>query len=547
MASLFTSLALVVAACGDSDAGESESDNASSTGETTDESASSEAGSESASETDGALEWVPAAGISITSVEINQGTGQDIARGRDWVDPSGRASFIVEGRDAVVRVHFTIEEDWTPREIEARLHLQYLDGASETVSQTMLVESSSTPGVLDSTFLLDLAAADGQTVSGAKFQVELYQKPDDSPAEPPAADDVWQTPADGPNWVGFESDPMQLKLVLVPIHYQADGLDIVAEVNDDDLARIEDTFFDSNPVQDVLIDVHSPLLFTDPLGGDLFSGLSPLLSAVAQLRADENPGPNVYYHALLDQGCQFTGCSQNGGLLGQAINIPGPSMGEANLRVAASMYYKPDGAITELSLETMVHEHGHVQGLMHIFCPMGGSFGNDPTFPDPEGKIATWGLGLRSRQLHEAGVEFDYMSYCRPQWLGPWTWNKTYNRVRELSAWDAGASAPVETYPVLVGAHHGDGATEWWTMDMAIDDAARSAGERVEFSLNGEWVSQPVVVRELSEGDAYWILTPLPAPLDTITQIRHVEGARASAVRLDGIKQLHRAPVTARD
>lgn len=538
--SLLSTLALCLSACGD-DSGASASGDAGSSADSseasTDGASSVGSASDGAGTTEAPPAWVPAAGISITSVELNQGTGQDIARGGDWVEPAGRTSFVVQERDAVVRVHFTVPDDWSPREVEARLHLSYLDGRDETLTQALLVEASSEPASLDSTFTFTLRAEDGQAVPGAKFQVELYEPTGAGQGEPA----VWRTPDDGPSWVGFEADPAQLKIMIVPIHYKGDGSDIVAEVTDEDLARIEDAFFETNPVQEVLLELHSPLVFAESLGGDIFSGLSPLLTAVAQLRAAERPADNVYYHALLDQGCQFTGCTEGGGLLGQAINIPGPSMGEANLRVASSMYYKPDGEITGLSLETMVHEHGHTQGLMHVFCPSGGSFGNDPSFPDPEGKIGAWGLGLRSRQLHEPGVEFDYMSYCRPAWLGPWTWNKTYERARTLTSWDLGATEPGARYPVLVGAYHEGGGSEWWTMDMALDDGAGGAGERVEFLIDGAWVSRPAVVRELSERDGYWILSPLPGPASAIERIRHVGGAGAREVDVGGVKLLHRA------
>jgi hypothetical protein len=471
-------------------------------------------------------------GISITDVELNQGTRINIAQAADWVGGDGRATFAVKDRDSLIRVHFTVPEDWVPHEVEGRLHLYYPDNTEETLTQTFNVEGSSHEGTLNRTFYFGLQAALGQAHPGTQFQVELIE--DQSLSS--GAEGVWQTPADGPNHIGFEADPMQIKMMLVPIRYQAEGKDITAEITDDDKQRINDWMYENNPVQEVLIEVHEPITISQALGG-----LSPVLSVIAQLRAQEAPDDNVYYHALLDQGCQFTGCG-NGGLLGQAIDIPGPLKSQSGGRIASSMYYKPNGTVTEMSLETIVHEHGHTQGQFHIFCPNGGSQGNDGSYPDPNGKIQEWGFGVRNFQLHSPTAEYDYMSYCRPQWFGPWTWTKAYERVRALTSWDFGdGGAPEETYPLLVGAYHEDGTTDWWTMDGALFTPRVSATDHFEFEINGEWVSQAVEIRELSESDAYWIFTPLPGPISSINQIRRLEGEVAAAVDVNDVRVLHRA------
>ena len=544
--SLCSSLALALAGCGDPQgASDSGSDGESSdSGETADEtdgassnstdgsSATDPGGSESDSgvETTGSpVVMAPAKGISITHVEANQGTRVDIGQGADWVDGAGRDGFLVRDRDMMLRVHYTVDPNWVAHDVEARLLLKYPDGTEETKTQTVEVTGDSFEGELKRTFYFGLVAEEGQVQPGTKFQVELWE--DEAMAV--GDEGVWATPASGPNFIGLEADPMELKIVLVPIHYQADGKDIIATVTDSDLQAIENYFHEANPVQRVLLEVHDPLPYTQSV-----NGLSPILNATAQLRQQENPAPNVYYHALLDQGCQFTGCT-NGRLLGQAIDIPGPGQGQGYLRVASSMYHTPDDKVTEMSLETIVHEHGHSQGQYHIFCPGGGAAGTDNTYPDPDGKIQAWGFGIRYFTLHNPNVEVDYMSYCRPQWFGPWTWNKAYERIRALTSWDQGDVPQPPTYPILIGAHNSDGSTEWWTADGVIPPERLSATETIQFTIGGETTAQPAAIHEMVESDEYWVVTPLPASLDSIKGITHVSGEQSTPINPASVRALH--------
>ncbi len=547
--SLLSSLAFVLAGCGDSTgetatdsdatagADDDDDDNAGDDDDDDDDDSGTTEGpggtdGESDGETTGSpVVWGPAHGISITHVEANQGTRIDIGQGADWIDGSGRVGYLVKDRDMMIRVHYDVVDDWVPHEVEARLHLIHPDDTEETLTQKVVVEGDSFEGDLQRTFYFGLTADKNQVQPGTKYQVELYE--DESMAVGDEGD--WANPASGPNFIGLEADPMEIKIVLVPLHYQAEGKDIIAPMNEENLQAIENYMHESNPVQRILLEVHDPLPWTSPL-----QGLSQVLNTVAQLRQQENPAPNVYYHAMVDQGCQFTGCG-NGGLLGQAIDIPGPSQGQGYLRVAASMYHTPNNDIvTDTSLETIVHEHGHSQGQFHIFCPGGGAAGTDNSYPDANGGIQAWGFGIRYFMLHNPNVAYDYMSYCRPQWFGPWTWNKTYERILALTSWDQGDVAPEPEYPILIGAYNEDGSTEWWTADGVIPDERLSATDQIQFTIGGETVAQPAAIHEMVESDAYWVVTPLPAGLDSISSIVHLQGGEAAPpVQPANVRELH--------
>src|SRR5690606_23235237 len=111
-----------------------------------------EAGDEQSS-TDGTPEEPTLArGISINEVEINQGTRVPIGVGADWVDGGDRLGYLIASRDSLLRIHYSVDEDWVPREIEARLTLGFPDGTSATLSRFKTIEQNSSPYSLDGTF-----------------------------------------------------------------------------------------------------------------------------------------------------------------------------------------------------------------------------------------------------------------------------------------------------------------------------------------------------------------------------------------------------------
>lgn len=164
-----------------------------------------------------AAELTLARGISIDEVEINQGTRIPIGFGGDWVDGSGRLGYLIASRDSLLRIHYSVDEGWEPREIEARLTLGFPDGTSKVLSTRMLIEHSSLPKGLDGTLWFGLVAEAGETVAGTTYQIELWETTAGAGAQ--LDEGLHTNPASGPQLIGFEALPMQIKVVLVPIEY----------------------------------------------------------------------------------------------------------------------------------------------------------------------------------------------------------------------------------------------------------------------------------------------------------------------------------------
>ncbi len=462
--------------------------------------------------TDEPAELTLARGISIDEIELNQGTRVPIGFGGDWVDGPDRLGFLISSRDSLLRVHFSVEDGWIPREIEARLTLGYPDGTSETLSQVRMVEESSQPHSLDGTFWFGIAAELGQTVAGTTYQLELWETTPGAGAE--LEEGLPVNPAEGPKLIGFESVPMQIKVLLVPIEYNGKVPDLSEAVQQ----QIVNNLYEQNPTNEIIWDVHSPVPYDSNL-----TNLGSLLSVMSQLRSAEGADPNLYYHALVDIG----GASL-GGVLGIS-NLAGNNKVDSGSRVSATVLWS---ANPSTGADTFTHETGHAQGLSHVECPNGGAAGPDPAYPHDNGRIGNWGFGIRRFLMYDPDDAFDYMSYCGPSWVSDWTWNKTYKRIKTLTSWDiedaSGSAEPLET--LLIGAIYPDGSREWWTVPGAINPEEISGQDRFEFELDGELIEGWGELDVLSDGKTQWVKVALPAAPERLGAITHIRGDQVQSI-----------------
>jgi hypothetical protein len=441
----------------------------------------------------------PARGISILEVEMNQGTRIPIGVGGEWIAEVDRLSGLIASRDSLLRIHYTVDASWVPREIEARLTLDFPDGSSESFTDVRMVEGDSSREDIDSAFYFELIADEGQTVAGTRYSIELWER---SPGGESLPDGDWANPAAGAAPLGFQPQPMQIKTVLVPITYQ----DTTVTLDEAVTQQLLDNLYEQNPATEIIYAIHEPV----PYDGQLID-LANLLPIIAELRSSENADPNVYYHAFID-----VGGSSIAGLFGISY-IANDTEGDAN---------------PTLAVETFTHETGHAQGLAHVECPTVAAAEPDGAYPYADGRIGNWGFGIREFMMYDPEDAYDYMSYCGPSWVSDWTWNKVAQRVQTLTAWDfEGASNQAQaSEQLLVVAVYGDGRRQWWTMPGSIDPERISELDRIEFELqSGEVIESHADVATLSDGRTRWVKAPLPnRARSELAAIRHVRGSEVA-------------------
>ena len=507
------SLLLALAGCGEDAKGGGEGDEAGTgEGETADEAGLTEDSSDEEPTAGEPFEPIPARGdIKVTLVEANPGVAIPIGIDGKEVGGPGRNAFIPKGRDMLLRTFFEIPDDWTPREIEARVHLTG-PGVDVVKKQKMMVTESSFVGDLESTFYVGIEAE--YVVPNLKYRVTLWEVgPGAEDLPEPAVPAVM--PVAGPGFVGVESAFAEMRVVLVPIDYSFGTCSAVVD-GEAHRKAFEDALFQQNAIESLEFEIHAPYKVTYDM--NQYSGLSKLVSEMSQLHTEEAADPNVYYYGLFDScgGCVASGDGIAGGCtVGLAADITGDDVTDGRFRAAV-------GQLNSGAAATFVHEIGHVQGRRHIECAGAGvqAGGTDPSYPHPDGRIGVWGFGVRDFRLRHPTSNSDYMSYCGQTWASDWQWNATYTRIKTLSGWDkSGAGAPKQPEGadagVLIGAVDPDGQQVWWTGPGAPSPSRQaSATHTVVFEFADGEVEAPAQVSVREHYPTRNIVARLPAGFD---------------------------------
>jgi len=462
---------------------------------------------------------IPASGgIEIDYIEANQGIGVKIGEDGAWVGPEGRTAPLAADRLTLVRVFWTVPDDWTPREIEAQITFYLPDDTTVVYSETAMVEGDSFVGSLAETFNFGLQAEDAHPGTG--YAVELFEVDetyaDAAVTEPP------RLPADEESvLVGLESSFQKMKIMLVPFNYN--GPDCVTEpdLTESTMQLYFDKMFQMNPIDTLELEIHETLDWNQEL-----TSLSQINSLLSDLRFKEGAPPEMYYYGHIDA------CGGGvAGAAGLAFGIPvDPTMENAYQRVSSGVSFDP-----ELSAETFVHEVGHSQGRFHIACD--GEAGVDPSYPQPGGAIGEWGFGVIDFSVRHPTVTKDYMTYCTPTWVSNFGWNKVWPTIQTLSSWDPefpGADAsPTTTTPygddsLLLGILLANGEEIWQTVPGRIDPAKLTNDMQIDFGAGGERVAlQNTFVETLPDTEDRRVVAPLPvgfAAADTLARL--VDGKR---------------------
>lgn len=506
--------ALVIAACSDGTddrgAAETGANESSEGGESSTPADTSATGADTGiveSSTGAPLVDVPAQGIAVDFVEINQGVSVRIGANGAGVGPTERTAPVIANRLALVRGFYALADDWQPHEIEARLVLQHADGTTETVLDSKTITEPAFAGSLDRTFFWGVEAE--KLRPGLDFRVELWEAEPgvESEGTPP------QLPADGSfAAVGVEDSSLLMRAVIVPIEYSdGTGCTTTPDISESTMQLYEDLMFMMNPLDRIEIEIRAPIQWNTPLAS--FSELNVELS---DLRFADGAGPEVYYYGIIDV------CANDvDGFGGMAYDIPSdPTAMDAAYMRAASGLALPDQP--DFSAETFVHEIGHLQGRRHVACN-GEEAGPDPSYPIEGGAVGEWGFGVVDFELRHPTVYKDYMTYCHPVWVSTWGWNKVFPVITALSSWRMQSPPPTPSR-VLSGVVLPSGR-ELWHVVPGVAPTDRAPDATLELSVGGVPIEVPAFTGEVPDAPDHRTFTaPLPVPIGAIDTLARVQG-----------------------
>jgi hypothetical protein len=352
---------------------------------------------------------VDASGVTIQEIALYQGVKRTLMQN----GATAGGVPIVAGRPALMRVFVATDGGFSGAPVTARL---YVGDAQTPIEVQATLGGAPSDGDLGSTINFDLGAELVQ--QGMTYRVELRQQASDSAGNNPGA----RWPASGNEGVQLENAGPGLRVKLIPIRYGADGSNRLPDTSAGQLAAYEGGFFAQYPIPSVEVTVHEPVQWNNSVssGG---SGWESLLNAVADLRAQENPPPDVYYYGIFAPASSMGNYCGGGCVAGLGM-IGGP--GDEYTRAAIGL-----GFAGQESVHTAVHEIGHTHGRYHTPC--GGAAGTDDNYPHSGADIGVWGYDLLTGQLWSPSDTKDFMSYCYPAWVSDYTFSALLDRLQAVS------------------------------------------------------------------------------------------------------------------
>jgi hypothetical protein len=373
---------------------------------------------------DGGDGSIPAAGIRIDEVTINQGVEIPIVQGGVFLEESERVAPVIGNRPALVRAFWSLEDGFEPRELEAHLVFTYEDGTTKVMNDTRMVSGPPNPNSYNGGFTWGVLAE--EFAGDAEIHVAIFETDGESNGEPSG----YRVPEEGEEQLRGVTRRMLLDVVVVPTCNHAPLADWEQEIF---TAYLYNTY----PVNEINITFHDPI-------ANACDEYEAAYEVMPDLRWTEEAPPWRFYGGLVQGSCG--GVAPFGG---------GPW---ATQKDAQRTFGLCDWRYTFPTVDLFAHEMGHVHGRDHTF--------EDPSYPyETCGGRDTVGFGLMPADMPSSswGDESapmqqiippsyagctaaswnDFMSYAYPYWVSDYTYLHIAEVIWQLSAWaDEGASGP---------------------------------------------------------------------------------------------------------
>jgi hypothetical protein len=339
---------------------------------------------------------------------------------RDGAKVQTRNADVIAGREALVRVFVSPRSGWSPREVLGELRLSSGSG-ERTFQATLTPNAASTDAALASTLNFEIPA--DVLSPDTQFSVSLLAKSGDGGGDTSGA----RHPASGFDTLGARSTGPGLRVMLVPVKYDADGSGRLPDLSATQLENYRQAFYKLFPTRKVELSVRSePYAWSTAIAPNGGSGWSSLLQGVVRLRQNDRAPKDLYYYgafnarASLSNWCSGGGCVM--GLCGLLRNA-----NDASQRACVGVGYTGAQAAG-----TAAHEIGHAMGRSHVACR--GESGTDANYPYSGGSTGSWGFDLVRRSLVDPARAKDFMSYCSPEFVSDYNYRAFTERMATVAS-----------------------------------------------------------------------------------------------------------------
>ncbi len=355
------------------------------------------------------------AGLDISKIALYQSVEIALMEDGSAVE---RTVQVVQDKEALMRVFVRPQSAWQSRKVVARVEFESSIADVNPLEAEATVNAESDVSKLATT--LNITIPVEYLAGDLEYKVSLLEAGDDTSGEGNSDAAIW--PASG--MVAMEEKAMggPLRLVIIPVRYNADDSGRLPDTSDAQIKRFADAFYAQYPIDDIEITVKDPLDWGQQVASS-GTGWSQLLTRIQNLRGQQGAHKKEYYYGLFKPSNNIIGYCGGGCVAGLSNLAPMPNTAWA--RASIGLGYS--GAE---SANTMVHEVGHAHGRQHSPC---GVTDADPKYPHNNATLGVWGYNLNAKKLKGPIANKDFMSYCSPTWISDYTYKALFRRVKAVN------------------------------------------------------------------------------------------------------------------